>query len=67
MTKQQAEIIVALADNRLNISRAARVLFMHRTTVCYHIQRICDATGKNPVDFYDMCELLPVARQTLRL
>lgn len=63
MTKLQAEIIVALADNQLKITEAAKKLFMHRTTVGYHVRKIQKATGKNPLDFYDMCDLFPTAIQ----
>jgi DNA-binding PucR family transcriptional regulator len=65
VTKLQAEIIVALADNQMNVSEAAREIFMHRNTVKYHIRKIYKLTGKDPLDFYDMCELLPVAQQML--
>lgn len=65
MTKLEAEIIIALADNHLHTTGAARTLFMHRTTVNYHVQKIHKRTGKNPLDFFDMCELLPVAQKIL--
>lgn len=63
MTKLQAEIIIGLADNHLNVSQTARKLYMHRTTLSYHIQQIRQLTGKDPMDFYGMCELLPTARR----
>lgn len=65
MTELQAEILVALAKNQLSVSETARKLYMHRTTVNYHIRQIRKLTGKNPLDFYDMCELLPQARKIL--
>lgn len=65
MTKLQAEIIVALAENQLSPTDASKKLFMHRTTVNYHIRKIHKITGKNPLDFYDMCELLPLARRVV--
>ena len=65
MTKLQAEIIIALADNQINVTKTANKLFMHRTSVAYHIRQIRKNTGKNPMDFYDMCELLPIAREKL--
>lgn len=66
MTKLQAEIIIALADNQMNIAEAGRKIFMHRSTVQYHVRKIFEATGKDPLDFYDMCELLPEAERTLQ-
>ena len=65
VTQLHAEIIIALADNQLKITEAAKKLFMHRTTLNYHIQKIHKTTGKNPLDFYDMCELLHTARQVI--
>lgn len=65
MTQLQAEIIVALADNQFNVSKVAEKLFMHRTSLNYHVRKIRETTGKNPMDFYDMCELLHIARQVI--
>jgi sugar diacid utilization regulator len=65
VTKLEAEIIVALAENQLRTTNASRKLYMHRTTVLYHVKEIQKATGKNPLDFYGMCELLPKARQII--
>lgn len=65
MTKLEAEIITALADNRLRLTDAAKVLFMHRTTVLYHVKKIRAATGENPLDFHGMCELFPKAKKIL--
>ena len=65
MTKLQAEIVVALADNQLKVTGASKKLFMHRTTVNYHIRQIKRSTGKNPLDFYDMCELILAAEKVL--
>lgn len=63
MTQLQAEIIVALAENQLSVTEAAKKLFMHRTTLNYHIRKIRNDTGKNPLDFYDMCNLFLVAQR----
>ena len=65
MTKLDAEIIVQLAENKLNTTQVARNLYLARNTVVYHIARIKDKTKKDPLDFYDMCVLLPLARKTL--
>lgn len=61
MTKLEAEIIIALANNNLKLTDAAKSLFMHRTTVLYHVNKIRVNTRKNPANFFDMCELLPTA------
>ena len=65
VTKTQAEVIVKLAKNNINAAATARDMFMHRNTVDYHIRMIYRNTGKNPLSFYDLLELLPMAQKTL--
>lgn len=65
MTKLEAEIIVGLADNRLSLTQTGQKLYMHRNSIAYHVRKIYLTTGKNPLDFHDMCALLPVARSIL--
>lgn len=65
MTQLQAEIIVKLAENGLDITPTSRAIYLHPNTIKYHLRKIQKKTGKNPKDFYDMCELLPLAREIL--
>jgi DNA-binding PucR family transcriptional regulator len=58
ISKMDIKVVFALADCGLNPSRAARKLFVHRNTVLHHIGEIKSYTGLNPLDFYDMEELL---------
>lgn len=67
MTRLQAQVIIALADHDLNIAEAARSLHYHRNTLVYHIDMIRDETGKDPNKFYDLSELLPIARAALAM
>ena len=53
-------IIQTLAMCDLKPSEASRVLYMHRNTVIYHIEKIARVTGLDPLCFYDMIELLEV-------
>lgn len=62
MKLMDAQIIIKLAENGLRVSESARQLYMSRTCVADHIGKIHDETGKNPLDFYDMCKLLPMAK-----
>ena len=62
MTKLEAEIIIGLADNQMSVSKTAKKIYMHRTTLNYHIKKIRESTGKNPLDFHDLCDLLAKAR-----
>lgn len=65
MTKQQAEIIVALAGNDMKISITADELYMHRNTITYHLERVKKETGKDPMNFYDLIELVETAKKVL--
>jgi DNA-binding PucR family transcriptional regulator len=58
MDEWDAEIIIALADNNMNITKASRVLYVHRNTVEYHIRKVKLSTGLDPTNFYDLCKLL---------
>lgn len=65
ITPTQALIIVTLADNNLNVLATARRLFMHRNNVNYHIEMIHRKTRKNPLKFYELLDLLPMAEKIL--
>lgn len=65
MTVEQAEVIQALADNGLRSTRAAKVMYRHRNTIVFHIDNIRKQTGLDPLDFYDMQKLLPMAQRVL--
>ena len=62
MTNMDAEIILALADNNMNVSEASRKIFVHRNTLNYHFKKILKETGLNPCNFYDLSALVPIAR-----
>ena len=61
-----AEVIVALADNSMNVTDTANAMYVDRGTVHYRVKKIRENTGMNPFNFYDMCKLLPVARKILK-
>lgn len=58
MTPTRRNIILALADSAMNPTAAARKLFYNHTTVRYHIGIIKRITGLDPMNFYDLCELV---------
>lgn len=66
MTPTQAQIIVSLAENSINVAATAREMLMHRNNIDYHIRMIHRNTGKNPLKFYELLELLPVAEEVLK-
>lgn len=66
MTLRQAETIVNLAKNNLNARATARAMFVHYQTVIYNIRMIRRNTGLNPLDFYELSQLLPQAEEVLQ-
>lgn len=62
LTENRCEIILALADCSMNVSAAARQLYMNWRSVYYQIDRIREITGKDPLKFYDLHELTLLAK-----
>lgn len=65
MTKEQAKIIIAFAENDMQIKAASKKLFMSDANVSYHLTKIQKQMGWNPRKFFDLCFLVGVAAQRL--
>ena len=65
MTETQAKVVKAMAENQLNMSRAAKALHYPRTAIYKHVIRVLNQTGKDMRDFYDMTQLLREAEVVL--
>ena len=65
MTLRQAETIISLAKNNMNARATARAMFVHHQTVIYNVRMIRRNTGLNPLDFYDLQKLIPMAEEVL--
>lgn len=63
MTKQDARIVAAMADCNLRPSEVARREYMHRNTVLYHLDKVKRETGLDGRCFYDLIELLKIAKE----
>ena len=63
MTDRHREIILALADCKMNASEAGKKIFLHRNTVLYHCEQIKLSTGLDPFDFYDLIRLVEMAKE----
>ena len=57
MSELDKKVIIALADNRMNITDAAIHLHKHRNSVIYHIEKVKQNTGLDARDFHDLCKL----------
>lgn len=65
MTPTQAEVIKKLAKNNMNTTATAKEMIMHRNSIYHHIWMVHRDTGLNPLNFYDLCELLHKADDVL--
>lgn len=65
MTKQQAEIILAFAENDMKIRPTAKQIYMSDANVSYHLRKVRLQMGWNPMKFYDLCYLVGVAAQRI--
>lgn len=67
ITPVRCKIILALADCNMRAAAAARKLYMDHTTVLYHIKTINAITGKDPRNFYDLCDLTQMVKEADRM
>ena len=56
-------IILALADNGMQVKPTARSIDMHWNSVYYCIDRIYNQTGLDPRNFYDLHKLVEMAQE----
>lgn len=57
----EREVVLALADSRMNLTNAAMAMHKHRNSLIYHIGKIKRKTGLDARDFHDLCKLYAVA------
>lgn len=65
LTPVRCKIILALAGNSMRVNRAAQAIYMDHSTVLYHLKLIKAITGKNPMNFYDLIDLVRMVREVL--
>lgn len=58
ITENEKDIIYAIAEADLNVTKAAANMHNHRNTFIYHRDKIKEKTGLDPKKFYDMQNLL---------
>lgn len=42
MNKEDAHIVIAMANHNMNVTDVARAIFAHRNTVLYHLDKVLD-------------------------
>lgn len=63
LSQLQKEAIQAFAQHSMNASETARSLYIHRNTLAYHFERIKQRTNLDPLNFYDLVELVKMAEE----
>lgn len=58
VTPFRQKVILAFADCNMSGNAAAKKLFIDRSCVSYHINRIKAITGKDPRNFWDLVDLV---------
>ncbi len=65
MSELDMDIILGLAAHGMKVKPTAKALGKHWNSVYYRIGRIHDTTRLNPLDFYDLQELLEIVKEDL--
>ena len=65
LTEYEAKMILAFANHDMRPAVTSRFLYMSRGNLEYHFLKIMGKTGKNPRNFYDLCHLVPKAKEIL--
>ena len=65
MSDLDMDIILGLAAHGMNVRKTARALGKHWNSVYYRIEKIRDTTKLDPLDFYDLEELLEIVKEEL--
>ena len=65
MDERDVQIILAMAENDMYVSKVAEAMFMHYNTVVYHIHKIQKITGLDPRRFYDLCKLVQMVGERI--
>lgn len=65
MTKKQAEIILAFAENDMKVGKTGKQLYMSDASVIYNLNKIRRQIKWNPRKFYDLCYLVGIAAQRM--
>lgn len=63
LTEKEKEVILGFANGNMNIGECARLMYVHRNTIYYHLKNIKEKTGLDPQDFYGLCGLVEKVNQ----
>ena len=58
LTEYEMRLLRSIADSDMNVTAAAKSVYVHRNSAVYHMEKIWDRTGLNPRRFRDLVRLL---------
>lgn len=58
MDELDRDILITLVESGMNQSEVARRLYVHRNTIVYRLNKIRKTTGLDPLNVYDLIELI---------
>jgi sugar diacid utilization regulator len=56
-------VVLAYAENNMNVVETGRKMFMHRNTIQYHLDVARKKTGLCPMKFFDLVKLVETLRE----
>lgn len=65
LDEQDFELILAYADHNMNLTQTGKVMFMHYNSIRYRFDVVRRKTGLDPQKFYDLVELVKMAKSDL--
>ena len=63
MTDIQRKVVLAFAENDMKMTLTAKAVPCHLSTLANYMQVIKGKYGLDPKCFYDLCELVKIARE----
>ena len=63
LTEKDKQIILALADNNMNVDATSRATHLHRNTIDYRLFVIFRQTDLDPHNFYDLHKLVQLVKR----
>lgn len=58
LNRTEKTLVLRFAVQDMNVSKVARIEYMHRNTVYFHFDKIKEKTGYDPRCFFELMELV---------
>lgn len=65
LDEQDFELILSFAANNMNCTNTGKAMYMHYNSIRYRLESIQRKTGLDPRKFYDLVELVKMAKSDL--